>query len=230
MAKIKLVVFDVAGTTATDDGLVVKAFAEAMIEQGAVRGSAELAENIAYVEETMGQRKMDVFMHITGGNASEAEALHINFIEQYNALVANGELSEFEGISELFAALRADNVGVAITTGFPRQLLNAILKNLNWRDRIDVSVASDEVKFGRPSPDMIFRSVDVYANLSDQDIEPEEIAVVGDTESDMKSGVTAGAKYIIGVTSGAHSESQLKSAGATHVLDSATQLLTVINQ
>ena len=230
MGKIKLVVFDVAGTTATDDGLVVKAFAEAMIEQGAIRGSQTLARNIAYVEETMGQRKMDVFMHITSGNVTEAEALHANFIEQYNSLVSNGDLSEFEGISELFAALRADDVGVAITTGFPRQLLNAILKSLNWRDRIDVSVASDEVKLGRPAPDMIFRSVDVYANLSDQDIEPEEIAVVGDTESDMQSGVAAGAKFIIGVTSGAHSQSQLKGAGATHVLESATQLLTVINQ
>ena len=77
---------------------------------------------------------------------------------------------------------------------------------------------------------MIFRSIDLYSNLYDVQISPEEIAVVGDTQSDMQSGVAAGARYIVGVTSGAHDEAQLRSAGATHVLKSATQLLTVINQ
>jgi len=229
MGRIKLVVFDVAGTTATDDGLVVRAFSEAMIHRGAEPGSVELESHIAYVEETMGQRKMDVFMHITRGDSLEAEALHAQFVKEYELLVEQGELAEFEGISELFAALRADNVGVAITTGFPRNLLNGILANLDWRSKIDVSVASDEVKVGRPAPDMIFRSVDVYSNLSNQEISPEEIAVVGDTESDMRSGVSAGAALVVGVTSGAHSAEQLKDAGATHVLESATQLLTVIN-
>jgi phosphonatase-like hydrolase len=230
MGQIKLVVFDVAGTTATDDGLVVLAFSRAMISQGAIPGSEELSRNIAYVEETMGQRKMDVFMHITQGNQAAAEKLHENFIEQYNRLVEGGELEEFEGISGLFALLRAENIGIAITTGFPRQLLNAILRGLDWRERIDLSVASDEVNQGRPAPDMIFRSIDLYSNLYDVQISPEEIAVVGDTQSDMQSGVAAGARYIVGVTSGAHDEAQLRAAGATHVLKSATQLLTVINQ
>ena len=56
MGDIKLVVFDVAGTTAKDDGLVVKAFREAMIQQGVERDSDELAKMVDYVEETMGQR------------------------------------------------------------------------------------------------------------------------------------------------------------------------------
>ncbi|MEI6038402.1 MAG: HAD hydrolase-like protein [Actinomycetes bacterium] len=229
MGAIKLVVFDVAGTTATDDGLVVKAFMEAMIEQGATRNSEELGRMVAYVEETMGQRKMDVFMHLCNGDVSAAEETHENFIEQYNTLVSSGELAEFDGISQLFATLRANNIGVAITTGFPRQLLSAILNDLEWRDRIDLSVASDEVAAGRPAPDMIMRSIDLYRNLSNEEIEPNNVIVVGDTASDMQSGVLAGARYIVGVTSGAHDIDQLKSAGATHILSSATELLTLVN-
>jgi phosphonatase-like hydrolase len=229
MGKIKLVVFDVAGTTATDDGLVVRAFNEAMIQRGAEPGSLELESHIAYVEETMGQRKMDVFLHITEGNSEEAEALHEEFVKEYESLVKNGELTEFEGVSDLFEKLRDRDIGVAITTGFPRELLNEILENLDWRYRIDLSVASDEVRQGRPAPDMIFRSLELYSNLSNQDVSPEEVAVVGDTDSDMRSGVTAGAAFVVGVTSGAHTAEQLKSAGATHVLESATQLLTLIN-
>ncbi len=230
MGDIKLVVFDVAGTTAKDDGLVVKAFREAMIQQGVERDSDELAKMVDYVEETMGQRKMDVFMHLCEGNAIAAAATHEIFIEQYNNLVANGELEEFDGISQLFATLRATNIGVAITTGFPRELLSSILNDLDWRERIDLSVASDEVAAGRPAPDMILRSIDLYRNLSNQEIEPSNVMVVGDTQSDMQSGVAAGARYIVGVTSGAHDELQLKTAGATHVFDGAAQLLTLVNR
>ncbi len=230
MGDIKLVVFDVAGTTAKDDGLVVKAFREAMIQQGVERDSDELAKMVDYVEETMGQRKMDVFMHLCEGNAIAAAATHEIFIEQYNNLVANGELEEFDGISQLFATLRATNIGVAITTGFPRELLSSILNDLDWRERIDLSVASDEVAAGRPAPDMILRSIDLYRNLSNQEIEPSNVMVVGDTQSDMQSGVAAGVRYIVGVTSGAHDELQLKTAGATHVFDGAAQLLTLVNR
>ncbi len=230
MGDIKLVVFDVAGTTAKDDGLVVKAFGEAMIQQGVERDSDELAKMVDYVEETMGQRKMDVFMHLCEGNAIAAAATHEIFIEQYNNLVANGELEEFDGISQLFATLRATNIGVAITTGFPRELLSSILNDLDWRERIDLSVASDEVAAGRPAPDMILRTIDLYRNLSNQEIEPSNVMVVGDTQSDMQSGVAAGARYIVGVTSGAHDELQLKTAGATHVFDGAAQLLTLVNR
>ncbi len=230
MGDIKLVVFDVAGTTAKDDGLVVKAFREAMIQQGVERDSDELAKMVDYVEETMGQRKMDVFMHLCEGNAIAAAATHEIFIEQYNNLVANGELEEFDGISQLFATLRATNIGVAITTGFPRELLSSILNDLDWRERIDLSVASDEVAAGRPAPDMILRTIDLYRNLSNQEIEPSNVMVVGDTQSDMQSGVAAGARYIVGVTSGAHDELQLKTAGATHVFDGAAQLLTLVNR
>ena len=230
MGDIKLVVFDVAGTTAKDDGLVVKAFREAMIQQGVERDSDELAKMVDYVEETMGQRKMDVFMHLCEGNAIAAAATHEIFIEQYNNLVANGELEEFDGISQLFATLRATNIGVAITTGFPRELLSSILNDLDWRERIDLSVASDEVAAGRPAPDMILRTIDLYRNLSNQEIEPSNVMVVGDTQSDMQSGVAAGARYIVGVTSGAHDELQLKTAGATYVFDGAAQLLTLVNR
>ena len=230
MGVIKLVVFDVAGTTAKDDGLVVKAFRESMIEQGVERNSDELATMEKYVIDTMGQRKMDVFMHLCEGDSVAAEATHEIFIEQYNNLVANGELEEFDGTSQLFATLRAANIGVAITTGFPRQLLTSILDDLEWRDAIDLSVASDEVAAGRPAPDMIFRSIDLYRNLSNEEIEPSNVIVVGDTQSDMESGVAAGVRFVVGVTSGAHNENQLREAGATNVFPGISELLTLVHQ
>lgn len=229
MESIKFAIFDIAGTTATDDGLVVKAFVDAAHEVLLFESESELSTMVSYVNETMGMRKMDVFMHLTKGDEKLAALTHEHFVNAYNRLVSAGELQEFPGISELFHQLRAAGIGVGLTTGFPRELLNSILSRLNWRDAIDVSVASDEVTHGRPHPDMIFRAMDVYANLSNQEIAPENIVVIGDTESDMQAGVSAGARKVIGVTSGAHKKDQLIAAGASDVIAFSTEIFSVIN-
>ena len=55
MGLVDLVVFDIAGTTAQDDGLVVRAFQEAIIAEGLQRSSNQLESMTDYVNETMGQ-------------------------------------------------------------------------------------------------------------------------------------------------------------------------------
>jgi phosphonatase-like hydrolase len=227
VSTIKLAVFDVAGTTAHDDGLVVEAFQNAMILLGAVSGSSELANMTEYVNATMGQRKIDVFTHLYEGDAEKANTAHDRFIESYISLIQQGKLKEFDGITPFFDQLRTDGVAVSITTGFPREILQPIIDGLNWVDHIDFSVAASEVAHGRPAPDMIFKSMELYNQKFNTEISPGEVAVIGDTESDMKSGVAAGAAIIAGVTSGAGTSEQLFATGATHVLECASDLSTI---
>jgi len=54
------------------------------------------------------------------------------------------------------------------------------------------------------------------------------ITVVGDTRSDMASGVAAGAGLIVGVLTGIHSEAALVDAGSTHVIESVADLPSVV--
>ena len=172
MAKIKLAVFDVAGTTAKDDGLVVQAFQDA-ISAGGYSG-IQIEEMTKYVNATMGQRKIDVFLHLSVGNETKAQAMHEDFID-------------------------------------------------------DVSVAASEVPYGRPAPDMVLRSMELYSEKCGEVLSPLDVAVIGDTPSDMGSGQFAHAAFVIGVTSGNSSQDELFSAGATQVLPFATQLLDVVN-
>jgi len=224
MSTIKLVVLDVAGTTATDDGLVVKAFTIA-IEP--LNPSADrLAEMIDYVNATMGQRKIDVFTHLCDGDIAAANAAHDRFVEAYSNLVAEGLLSEFPGVSEFFSELRARGIGIGITTGFPRSILDFIIEDLGWAKLIDVSVAASEVAEGRPAPDMIERAIDLYNQGFGKSVTAAEVAIAGDTESDMEAGVRAGVAIVAGVTSGAGTKSQLENSGATLVLNFATELIS----
>lgn len=227
MAKIKLVVLDVAGTTAQDDGLVVKAFQIAMEPTNPT--TAQLSEMTDYVVATMGQRKIDVFTHLCGGDQDEALAAHDRFVESYIDLVAEGELKEFDGVSAFFGELRKRGVGIALTTGFPREILDPIIYELGWHELIDVSVAASEVAEGRPAPDMILKAIKIYNNDNGLDLAIDQVAVAGDTQSDMKAGVNADVAVILGVTSGAHSEEDLRASGATQVSPSVISLLNLLD-
>lgn len=226
MAEIKLVVLDVAGTTAKDDGLVVKAFQIAM--EPTNPSPDELSEMTDYVIATMGQRKIDVFMHLCKGDHEEANAAHERFVESYTDLVAEGELAEFEGVSTFFTELRDQEIAIGITTGFPREILDPIIYELGWGELIDFSVAASEVNEGRPAPDMILRTAELYRERFGEELTGEQIAVAGDTQSDMQAGVRAGAAIILGVTSGAHSEQELLESGATEVSTSVITLLELL--
>lgn len=227
MAKIKLVVLDVAGTTAEDDGLVIKAFTNAMEPFGLTND--ELVVMTEYVKATMGQRKIDVFLHLCNGDADLADAAHERFVTSYTDLVAMGELHEFAGVSDFFKELKSKGIGVGISSGFPRSILDVIINVLKWQEIIDVSVAASEVAQGRPAPDMIFRAMEIYNAQKGLDLHPSDVAVAGDTQSDMAAGASAGAAVILGVTSGTHSEDELWDAGATDVATSVKQLLVLLN-
>lgn len=177
----------------------------------------------------MGQRKIDVFLHLCQGDERAAHAAHDRFVTSYTDLVAEGALKEFEGVSEFFRELRHRGIGIGITTGFPREILDPIIFSLGWSDLVDVSVAASEVAQGRPAPDMIFRAIDIYNKSNGLDLHAEQVAIAGDTESDMKAGVTAGAAIVLGVTSGLRSDSELRASGATDVSPSVTSLLTLVH-
>ena len=227
MEQVALVVFDVAGTTAKDEGLVVEAFERAIKSRDEAYSEAELGEKVEYVRATMGQRKIDVFMHLYNGDAGKAAQAHDDFVSAYIELIDEGRLEEFPGISQLFASLRSDGILVAITTGFPREILDPIIDALGWHDKIDIAVAASEVAQGRPAPDMINRCIEIAKKSLNIVIRADQVCVVGDTESDMRSAVAAGALYAIGVTTGEHTREQLERAGATQVLSSATSIRTI---
>jgi len=225
--NIKMAVFDVAGTTAKDGGLVVQAFESAMAAMGSKLGTPEMDEMIKYVNSTMGERKIDVFMHLCGNDSGKANDAHDRFVESYIRLVKAGKLQEFDGVTALFDQLRERGISVGITTGFPRDILDSVISGLGWAPHLDFSVAASEVAQGRPAPDMIFRCIELYNSHFTAQITAADIAVIGDTESDMRAGVNAGAQIIAGVCTGAHKSDQLLRAGATHMLDAAVDLHSI---
>jgi phosphoglycolate phosphatase-like HAD superfamily hydrolase len=88
---------------------------------------------------------------------------------------------------------------------------------------ISGSVTSDEVKRGRPFPDMVLKAMEL-AGISD----PNGVAKVGDTSSDMLQGTSAKCGLVIGVTTGAFTRQELENEPHTHIAESLQEVLHII--
>ncbi|WP_152602171.1 phosphonatase-like hydrolase, partial [Cryobacterium roopkundense] len=219
---IELVVFDMAGTTVQDDGLVERAFVLAAQRSGIAATETALEEALAYVRETMGQSKIDVFRELTDTEA-EAHKANAAFETAYGELIARVGVSGIEGAEDLFQELRDAGVKIALTTGFSRATQDALIDSLGWANLIDLSLSPSEAGRGRPHPDLPLTAL-LRMGVSSV----AALVVVGDTASDMLSGTSAGAGLVVGVRTGTHDSETLEAAGADVVIDSVADLAELL--
>jgi phosphonatase-like hydrolase len=218
MTSIQLVTFDMAGTTVRDEHEVERCFAQACAETG-------LAVSDERILALQGYSKIEVFRllwseRLGDGHPELAENVAVSYDAFTHILETHYETQPVhptEGALEVFAFLRVRGVKIALTTGFYRKVTDIILHRLGWLDGldaqrvntsgralIDASIASDEVPAGRPEPFMIQKAMRLLG-VGDA----QRVVNIGDTPSDLKSGLRAGVRLSLGVTNGTHTRQQL---------------------
>jgi phosphoglycolate phosphatase len=221
LTRITVACLDMAGTTVADDGVVMAAF-RAAIDQaigdlGLTDAARDRAMRIAL--DTMGQSKIAVFREIF---ADEATAQRVNaaFEEHYAAAVAAGRIEPLPGAAKTLEQLRAAGIRVCLSTGFAPVTRDAILDALGWRDAVDLALSPADAGRGRPFPDMALTAL---LRLGGGAV--SELAVAGDTPSDVESGLRAGAGVVAGVLTGTGTRADFERAGAPLILDSIADLV-----
>ncbi|MFE5287469.1 phosphonatase-like hydrolase [Nocardia sp. NPDC056611] len=220
--QIELAVFDMAGTTVADDGLVEQAFEVAVTAAGVPTEGPEREAARTFVRDTMGQSKIWCFRTLLG-DEDRAQAANRAFEAAYTELAEAAGVTPIPGAAEAIAALRAAGIKVALTTGFSRETQDKLLNALDWNDIADLTLAPSDAGRGRPYPDMVLTAV-----LRLEIDAVDRVAVLGDTSSDIATGLAAGARIVAGTLTGAHTEEQLRAAGATHVLPSVTEFAQLL--
>ena len=216
MNDVELICFDMAGTTVLDNGLVLEAFRRTIEDLEVSPDEAESAE--AYVIETMGQSKIEVFTALFGSRAPFAnESFERNFVESAQEL----GVSEIPGARSTVETLRDVGLQDALTTGFSPSTREALIDVLGWADLFELRVSPADAGRGRPAPDMLW-----WCALRSQVTAASSLMVVGDTASDMVAGLRAGAGYCVGVLSGSDDQARLVANGADDVIDSVVDLLS----
>ncbi len=227
--SIKLVVFDIAGTTVKDDHEVSKAF-QAALKKYSYEVKLETVNPLMGYEKTLAIRQM-LQLHEPDAQKITTELvsnIHREFVQQMLKLyLFEPSIEPLPNVEETFAVLHAQGVQVGINTGFSHDIADTIVTRLRWREKglIDHLIGSDEVELGRPHPFMIRKM------MQDGGIaNPLEVAKVGDTEVDVREGQNAGCKYVIGVTTGTFSREELQAYHPTHIIDDIAQVIEIINQ
>jgi phosphonatase-like hydrolase len=207
MSNIQLVIFDIAGTSVKDIGFVEHAFLSVSDRHG-------LGLDAAWIKPRMGVHKLAVMRealdHAGKLDTITPEQLSSEFEDAIDDQVRSGSAPALPGFIELFNDLNSAGVKVAFTTGFSRKTAEAVLNGAGID--YETLVASDEVDKGRPAPDIVLEAMR-RAGIND----PAHVAVVGDTPSDLGSGISANTALTIGVGHGTHALSDLEGHPHTHL-------------
>jgi phosphoglycolate phosphatase len=217
MTTITVACLDMAGTTVRDDGTVMDAFQAAIAEANLPPAAYNRA--MTYVQSSMGQSKIEVFRRILGAEEG-ARAANEAFEHHYEAAVRAGQVQAMPGAPDVFKACRDAGIRVCLATGFSPSTRDAIISELGWSEQIDLALSPADAGRGRPWPDL-----PLTALLWLRGGAVSELAVVGDTASDVESGLRSGAGLVAGVLTGADSRAQLEAAGAPLILDTITDVL-----
>ncbi|HMF73868.1 MAG TPA: HAD family hydrolase [Flavitalea sp.] len=219
---IKLVVFDMAGTTVYDNNDVAAAFVHAF-------NFYELDTAGVNINHLMGYKKTVAIETVLKqiGSAYDAdlvEDIHLEFMhEMLGHYRSSEDIKPLPFAEEVFDELRSQNIKIALNTGFSQNIADVIIERLGWAKYIDSYISSSEVALGRPSPDMIYelmrRTGVTYSN---------EVAKIGDTSVDINEGRNAGCGLVVAITTGAYSKDELLQCDPDFIISNLSELPPLI--
>ena len=222
--SIKLAVFDMAGTTVSDKNFVARAFQKAFANQGIEIDAADANPLMGYHKPLAIQMMLEKMG--VEPDAEFIEEIHADFEnEMMDFYKAAPEVKTMPGAEEFFLVLKERGVRVALNTGFSKNIADVIVERFQWKERglVDDYIGSNEVEMGRPYTFMI---AELMKRAGVQD--PNDVAKIGDTTVDIEEGINAGCRYVIGVTTGACKEEDLRQMNPTHIIHHLSELSAIL--
>jgi len=227
MSMIQLALFDLAGTSITDNDDVAKVFIKTLHDYS-IHCSIEEINTVMGIPKSIAISNL-LFHQSAYNNENSSDLIDeiyhsfiINMKDHYTSIQP---VTSIQNIEDLFTELYNHGIKIYFDTGFPREITDMIIDVVGWKnyDWYTGVITADDVENGRPAPDMIYKVMSICSIESSK-----AIVKIGDTPSDMKEGVSANCAAIIGVTYGSHSEHDLINAGSTHIAHSVQELSTLI--
>ena len=217
---VKLVVFDMAGTTVDEDNVVYKTVRDAINEKGY---SVSLEDVLA---AGAGKEKSQAIHDVLDGLGAEptsetVQVIFRDFQQRLKQAYLDLDVKEQPGASDLFHQLRSNGIKVALNTGYDRDTAENLVAKIGWKtgQHIDTLVTASDVSRGRPHPDMIELAMKHCGVES-----PASVVKIGDSGIDIEEGKEAGCGLTFGITTGAQTEAQLATANPSHIIHSLKEM------
>lgn len=223
---IKMVVFDMAGTTIEEHNLVYKSLLLTIVQNGYECTLEEVLEHGA------GKEKRNAIEDIL--NIIQNEKISSKIIDKiYNEFKFNLEfayenamITAKDNAEFVFEKLSNNGIYVVLNTGYDRLTASKLLEKLNWFQSIhyDLLVTASDIINSRPHPDMIIKAISHF-NIADAN----SVLKIGDSAIDILEGKNANCGITVGITTGAQTAEQLSQANPDFIIDDLINLLPIIN-
>lgn len=222
LSEVDLIVYDMAGTTVQEGGIVYKTLQNAMREDGMTVSDEDM-------HPWHGAKKEAVIEHFAlkaGTPESEVVARVERVGDWFVNAIDDAYFNEASAIDHIdigllgyFRQLKEAGIKIAFDTGYPENIQQGLIKRLGFDKVADAYVSSYQVAEGRPYPYMIYHLME-----KTQVMNVKRVCKVGDSVRDIEEGRNAGCGLVVGVLSGADSYEDLMLAGAHIVCERVTDL------
>lgn len=217
---IQLVIFDLMGTLVVDDGLVEEAYETALVDAGVRRNGGDLDAAMQRVGELRGRPTLVVLTQLFDDPVRAEEA---TWAFDDAVLTMVDSMQPVTGAVEVLDRLRRDGVRLALTSSFSREVRTAVLERMGWTDSFSALLSAHGRRRGHPAPDLLLEAI---LELGIDSV--SQVAIVGDSRTDLEAGNRAGAGLVIGVLGGADPAERFASAPYTHLVESVIDVPEIV--
>ena len=207
--QFDLIAFDWDGTLFDSTALITRCIQDAVRDVG---GSVPSAAQASYV---IGMGLMQALAHAAPDVPRERYPL-LGARYKFHYAAHQNDISLFDGVLDLLAALKQRQHLLAVATGKSRAGLNEALQAVALQGIFDASRTADQTA-GKPDPLMLQELMQEF------NVAPERVLMIGDTTHDLLMARNAGCASV-GVSYGAHEPEAFAELGPLHVAHSVADL------
>ena len=124
--------------------------------------------------------------------------------------------------SVLLSQLHSKGLSLGLVTNKSESAARKVVHLLGWTRYLNVLVGSDTARRYKPSPEPVLYAMKLL------NVDPKEVAFIGDREADMESARAAHVTEIIGLV-GTREEAHLRTAGANKICNDLWEVESVLN-